>query len=123
VLRRLYPVFAKNIKNESEEVRMWAFRKAGQIADLCEDVNVKYKIENELLKTWFSEDTKSDSELGREVMQQLMSLASKRLFEYSKTKAKGPDAQEKAKAEILLKELKMCLSPKRSIVHEACNET
>lgn len=60
----------------------------------------------------FSDDIDPETNLGKEVEQQLVNLASRELFENVKAKAKHQNPKVKTKAEILLKGLKECLLPK-----------
>lgn len=110
VLGKLYPVLLENMINENEEIRVWAIRKVGQIAGV--ESSVEYEAKEKSLEIWFSDDTDPNSKLGKEVKQQLTDLASRRLFEDVRAKAKDQDVKIKAKAEILLKRLKDCLLPR-----------
>jgi len=109
-LKKLYPIFAKNIESQDQKIRIWALRSVGTMASLCAEI--KNKVEKEFLTIWFSNDTDPNSEFGKEVEQQLVGLSSRCLFEQVRAKAKKPDEKIKAKAETLLKGLKECLLPK-----------
>lgn len=114
VLRELYPVFVESMENEKadQEIRVWATRKVGRIASSSAHLSKTGEVEKKFLEIWFSDDTDPESELGKEVKQQLIDLTSKRLFENVRAKAKHQDPKVKTKAEILLKGLKECLLPK-----------
>lgn len=114
VIKRLYPIFVKKIedKEADEEIRVWAIGRVGQLASLGIDLSIKGKAEKQFLEIWFSGDTDPNSELGKQVKQKLVDLASKRLFEKVRTKAKDQNPKIKTKAEILLERLKECLLPK-----------
>lgn len=72
--------------------------------------SLKGEAEKRFFEIWFSNETEPNSELGKEVKQQLVALASKPLFE--KVRAKAKEQETKSKAEILLKGLKEWLLPK-----------
>lgn len=105
VLQKLHPVFVENMENSNEETRVWAIKKVGQTASI--EPSVKAEAEKKFLEIWFSSDTDPNSDLGKAVREQLIGLASKGLFENVRAKAKNQE--NKAKAEILLEELRVCL--------------
>lgn len=117
MVQRLYPTLVKKMedKKAGEETRLRAVARIGQIASLGPEALVKREAEKKLLEIWFSDDTEVESKLGNELRQQLACLCSIHLFEQVKTRAKGSDKNAKAKAEVLLKELKECLLPQSSV--------
>jgi len=114
VLRKLYPVFIKSMENEKtdQEIRVWAAKRVGRIAISGAHLFKTGEVEKKFREIWFSDDTDPESDLGKEMKQQLVDLASKRLFENVRARAKNQDSKVKTKAEILLKGLKECLLPK-----------
>lgn len=114
VLEKLYPVFVKNMedKETDQRIRVWALKRVGAITSSGIDPSKKTEAEKKFLKIWFSDDTDPESDLGKEVKQQLVDLISKRLFENVRAKAKHQNPKIKTKAEILLKGLRECLLPK-----------
>lgn len=106
VLRSLYPVFVKEMRNEDEKIKVWAMDKVGSIAGLCGKPTLKKEVVGKFFKIWFSEETRQDNEIGKEVKGHLLGLASEELFEQVRSKAKDQNIGVKAKAEILLEELK-----------------
>ncbi len=108
VLKKLYPIFLKNIENKNEKIGLWAIKKVGQIASM--EPSLENEAEKEFLEIWFSNKSDPSSEFGNEVMEQLAGLTSKRLFEIVRAKAKDHDT--KVKAEILLERLKEGLLPR-----------
>jgi len=113
VLKKLYPVFVESMENEkaNQKIRVWTIRKVGRIASSGTRLFKTVEVKKKFLRIWFSDDTDPESELGKEVKQQLVGLASKRLFENVRAKAKRQNPKVKTKAEILLKGLKECLLP------------
>ena len=114
VIKRLYPIFVKKIedKEADEEIRVWAIGRVGQLASLGIDLSVRGKAEKQFLEIWFSDDTDPESGLREKVEQQLVNLASKRLFEKVRAKANDQNPKVRNKAEVLLERLKECLLPK-----------
>lgn len=113
VLEKLYPVFVKKVENKEIDprIREWALKRVGEIANSGIVPSKKTEVENLCLEIWFSDDIDPESKLGEEVKQQLVNLASKRLFENVKAKAKDQNPEVKTRAEILLKRLKEWLLP------------
>jgi hypothetical protein len=89
-VQKLYPAFVKKFedKEASEDTRVRATARIGQIASLGSAAPLKREAEKKLLEIWFSNDTKVDRRLGNELTQQLACLCSKHLFEEVKTKSK-----------------------------------
>lgn len=106
----LYPVFVKNLENNNERIRVWAIRMVGKITSFSIEPSVRGEAEKKFLEIWFSKETDPKSKLGDAVRLQLVDLASKRLFEMIRSRAKKHE--DKAKAEILLEGLKECLLPR-----------
>jgi hypothetical protein len=99
-------------KEVTQEIRVWAIGQIGKIARSSIDLPKKIEIEKKSLEIWYDDDTDSESAVGREVKQQIVDLASRRLFEKVRAKAKDKNPKVKRKAEILLKRLNECLLPK-----------
>jgi len=110
VLEKLYPVFVKDIGAQNEEVRLWGIKKLGIIAVNSIEPSVKGRVEVMFVEIWFSKDTDPDSDFGKELLQQIRILFSKRLFDIVRERAR--DQEQNAKAEILLESLKEFLTPK-----------
>lgn len=111
VLKSLYLAFIKHIETGDEKSRVWGIKRVGNMARLNLKPSLKAEVVGKFLKTWFSDDTCSESEIGKELQQQLLSLASGSLIDEVRIKAKDTDTNVKAKAEILLEKLKEYLSP------------
>ncbi|TET19532.1 transcriptional regulator [Candidatus Bathyarchaeota archaeon] len=113
VLKKLYPVFVKNVGNKELDprIREWALKRVGEIANSGIVPSKKTEVQNLCLEIWFSDDIDPETDLGKEVKQQLVNLASRDLFENIKASAKDQNPKVKAKAELLLKRLKEWLLP------------
>jgi len=113
-LRKLYPIFAKEMEDIEidERIRVWAIIRVGELAGSGIALSLKDEAEKKFLKIWCSNDTDPQSKLGIEVEQQLVNLASRALFE--KVRARAKDQDLKVKAEILLERLTECLLPARA---------
>ena len=96
----------------NQEIRVWATRQIGKIAGSSMDLPKRIKVEKKFLDIWYDDNTDPESDLGKKLEQQLVDLASRRLFENVRGKATDKNLEVKAKAEILLKRLKECLLPK-----------
>jgi hypothetical protein len=59
------------------------------------------------------EDVESDGDLGKELQQQLLELASKELFQYVRKMARSESSAHRSKAEKLLGLLKESIFPRR----------
>jgi DNA-binding MarR family transcriptional regulator len=104
VVTELYPHFARHLENkgEKDEIRVWAAKHVGNIAKASVDLAKKKEAEDKLFEVYFAEDTKPESLLYEELKQQLVWLASKRLFERVEEKAKSQDKREEARAGMIL---------------------
>jgi len=113
VLKKLYPIFVKNVGNKELDprIREWALKRVGEIANSGIVPSKKTEVQNLCLEIWFSDDIDPETDLGKEVKQQLVNLASRDLFENIKASAKDQNPKVKAKAELLLKRLKEWLLP------------
>lgn len=110
----LYPTFIKHTsdKETDENIRKWGIQRIGEVARLSPDPRIKQQAKQKLLEICFSNDTDLDSELGKEVKQQIVWLG-RYAFEDVKLRAKDENSKAKAKAESLLKELRECLLPRQ----------
>lgn len=108
----LYPNFIKHLsdKETNENIRKWSIQRIGEVARLALDSSVKERAKGKLLEICFSNDVDLDSELGKEVKQQIVWLG-RAAFKDVKLRAKDEDPKAKAKVESLLKELRVCLLP------------
>lgn len=108
----LYPTFIKHMsdKEANENIRKWGIQRIGEVARLSLDPSIKKQAKEKLLEIYFSNDMDLDSELGKEVKQQIVWLG-RYAFEDVKFRAKDENPKAKAKAESLLKELRECLLP------------
>ena len=114
VLKKLYPIFVRKMEDEAvnQEIRVWATRQIGKIARSFMDFPKKIEVEKKFLDIWYDDNTDPESDIGKKVKEQLVDLASRRLFENVRAKATDKNPEVKAKAEILLKSLKDWLMPK-----------
>ena len=114
VLKKLYPIFLKNMEDKevNQEIRAWATCQIGKIAMSSIGLPKKIEAEKKFLEIWYDDNTDPESDLGTKLEQQLVDLASRRLFENVRAKATDKNPEVKTKAEILLKRLKECLLPK-----------
>ena len=113
-LKKLYPIFVRKMEDEAvnQEIRVWVTRQIGNIAGSSMDLPKRIKVEKKFLDIWYDDNTDPESDLGKKLEQQLVDLASRRLFENVRAKATDKNPEVKTKAEILLKRLKECLMPK-----------
>lgn len=108
----LYPNFIKHLsdKETNENIRKWSIQRIGEVARLSLDSSMKKQAKEKLLEICFSNDVDLDSELGKEVKQQIVWLG-RAAFKDVKLRAKDENPKAKAKVESLLKELRDCLLP------------
>lgn len=109
----LYPTFIKHMsdKETNENIRKWSMQRIGEVARLSLEPSIKEPAKKKLLEICFSNDMDLDSELGKEVKQQIVWLG-RYAFKDVKLRAKDENPKAKAKAESLLKELRECLLPR-----------
>ena len=111
IIKNLYPVLASHMKDTKTEeaIRIWAASNVGNIARADPNSEIKKQAEKSIIDTYFLSDIAIESEMAKELQQQLAWLTSKSLFEKIKTKAESEDLTIKIKAETLLKEMKKLL--------------
>jgi len=109
----LYPTFIKHMgdKETNENIRKWSIQRIGEVARLSLDPSKKEQAKGKLLEICFSNDMDLDSDLGKEVKQQIVWLG-RYAFKDVKLRAKDENPKAKVKAESLLKELRECLLPR-----------
>jgi hypothetical protein len=108
VLKNLYPAFVSHMKDlkTEEGIRGWATSRIGDIARISPDPENKNQAKKSIIEMYFSDGVNVESELGKELRQQLVWLTSRSIFEEVKAKAKSENQKVKVKAEILLKDMK-----------------
>jgi hypothetical protein len=112
---RIYPVLLKNMQSQDKQIRSWSVKKIGRIAALSKNPQTCRDIRNKLLEAWFSEDVEPDGDLGKELQQQLLELASKELFQYVRKMARSGSSAHRVKAEKLLELLKESIFQRRNL--------
>lgn len=113
VWKRIYPVLLRNMQSQNKQIRSWSIKKVGRIAALSKNPQTSRDVRNKLLEAWFSEDVVPDGDLGKELQQELLELASKELFQYVRKMARSESSAHRSKAEKLLGLLKESIFPRR----------
>jgi DNA-binding PadR family transcriptional regulator len=106
VTKELYPNLKELMmrENAGDIHREWAARCIGEIARRHPILATRKTAKCELLATWFHHDVKPEGALGKALVDEIISTASREVFIQIREKAKGTDPRTIAKAEILLKE-------------------
>jgi len=109
VLKNLFPILLSHMKDATEEnTKKWAASNIGNIARIG-PIPIKNQAEKSIIDAYFLDDVGVESELSKELQQQLAWLTSKSLFEKIKNRAESENLTVKTKAETLLKEMKKLL--------------
>jgi DNA-binding transcriptional ArsR family regulator len=106
VLQEFYPNLVALIMNvdAGDAFREWAARLVGEVARRGLMPATRNKAEVELLTAWFRDDFDPKETLGAALVDEIMSTASREVFDQIREKAKETNTQTRSKATILLKE-------------------